>query len=120
MRLEQAKQHIRTLKWVAQKVRSNVAEAANTQAAQLLEPELFADDSPIPLALDAYETKARQGTLTPLDLYNALTLAKRHDFLHFLAEGLITLTGAQPLPEPDLEIFSPLLADGWDPEPTTA
>lgn len=77
MKLEEAKQHIRTLKWVAQKIRSNTAEAHATTAAKLLEPELFAENSPIVLALDAYETKGRQGTLTPLDLYNALVLAKR-------------------------------------------
>lgn len=118
MKLEEAKEHIRTLKWVAQKIRSNTAEAHATTAAKLLEPELFAENSPIVLALDAYETKGRQGTLTPLDLYNALVLAKRHDLLQFLAEGVVILMDVPPLPEPDMRVFAPLLAQGWDPEPT--
>ena len=117
MTLQDAKQHIRTLKWVAQKARSNTAEANATAAAKLLEPELFAENSPILVALDAYETKAKQGTLTPLDLYNALVLASRYELLQFLAEGVVILVGVPPLPEPNMRAFAPLIARGWDPEP---
>lgn len=117
MTLKEAKQHIRTLKWVAQKVRSNTAEANATTAAKLLEPELFTDNSPILVALDAYETKAEQGSLTPLDLYNALALAGRHELLRFLAEGVVILAGVPALPEPSMRVFAPLIASGWDSEP---
>lgn len=117
MTLREAKQHIRTLKWVAQKVRSHTAEANATAAAKLLEPEIFAENSPILVALDAYETKAKQGTLTPLDLYNALVLASRYELLQFLAEGVVILVGVPPLPEPNMRAFAPLIARGWDPEP---
>lgn len=117
MTLREAKQHIRTLKWVAQKVRSNTAEANATAAAKLIEPEPFAQNSPILVAFDAYEAKARQGPLTPLGLYNALVLAKRHELLQYLAEGVVILVGVPPLPEPSMRAFAPLIARGWDPEP---
>lgn len=117
MTLQEARQHIRTLKWVAQKARSNAAEANTTAAAKLLEPELFAENSPILVALDAYETKAKQGTLVPLDLYNALVLASRYELLQFLAEGVVILLDRPALPEPSMRAFAPLIARGWDSEP---
>lgn len=121
MTLREAKQHIRTLKWVAQKVRSNTAEANATAAAKLIEPELFAHNSRILVAFDAYEAKARQGPLTPLGLYNALVLAKRHELLQYLAEGVVILVGVPPLPEPSMSVFLPLLTSGWDqPAPTSS
>lgn len=72
---------------------------------------------PILVTLDAYETKAKQDTLTPLDLYNALVLASRHELLQYLAEGVVILAGVPPLPEPSMRAFAPLIARGWDPEP---